>query len=701
MRNQECIAVFSGTSEGRQYSKELCEQEIRHYVCVATTYGRQVMEESPFAEIVVGRMDAEEMKHFFVERGITKVVDATHPYAVEVKRNIKTAITLAEKDGILYERIDRPLSDGMREGLEEAVFVPTMQAAAEFLKEETGNILLTTGSKAIEIFCLAGLKNRLYARILPSCESLQTCLDAGISGSHLIAMQGPFSVEMNLALLRRYDIKWLVTKDSGKVGGLYEKAEAARQNRAHMVVIEPPLANDRVEQAKNIGEYSEERKRPHFDFVLCGMGSGSGEKLTGEVKEALGRADFLFGSKRILGDYKGKLVTEPLFQPDSIISCLERYAFNGDRDSYCVVIAFSGDTGFFSGSQKVYRKLCERMDDHSFCGTIRILPGVSSVAMLAAQIGVSYEDARFCSIHGRSREDWESRLADACVSDCPLFLLLSDGRECAVAGRFLTDRSQGERLAYIGYDLGTEQEEIRKCQVSKLENEPQQKGACILCIMPLDVNKDRLGNRLLVPILVDSEFDRVSGIPMTKQEIRHIIFGKLSLGKDSVFFDIGSGTGSIAVTAAKAGVRTFAFESDPAACELIRKNAVQHHVVIRVIHGEASEQIRRRLWNDGDNGSEEYAWREYTEVKVTNAFIGGSNGKLRDIYRALMEQNPRVRIVLTAITVETLAECYRLREEYRIRSMEVIRILLSREKELGKYHRMSQKNEVYIISMGG
>ena len=314
--------------------------------------------------------------------------------------------------------------------------------------------------------------------------------------------------------------------------------------------------------------------------------------------------------------------------------------------------------------------------------------------MFSAAVGIPYEQAATLSMHGRKREDWEQPLLATCRRNQPVFLLLSGGQDYSVAGAFLTERGQGEKRALIGYDLGLKTEEIRRCLVKELVNEPFRQGMCMLCILPetggCAVPKERL---VPVPMLPDSAFERIKGIPMTKQEIRCLIFGRLSLREDSLFFDIGSGTGSIAVTAAKAGVKTVAFERNKAACRGIEENAKRHQVQVQVLCGEASQLLEEEL-SKGE--SEE---RSGVDRRVTDAFIGGSGGKLREIYRALIRSNPQVHIVVAAMTMETLLACYSLREEFAITSMEVIRVQVSCEEALGRYHRMMPKNETYIISL--
>ena len=169
-------------------------------------------------------------------QGYTLVIDATHPYAVEVTKNIRAA---AEKAGLPYLRLLRQ-SDG--EDL--CHKADTMKAAAEMLLELPGNVLLTTGSKELNYFALPGLRERCFPRVLPMMDSLERCLSLGFPPKNIICMQGPFTREMNMATLGQYHIKTLVTKNTGDYGGFREKADAAREAGCALLVVERPVQEE-------------------------------------------------------------------------------------------------------------------------------------------------------------------------------------------------------------------------------------------------------------------------------------------------------------------------------------------------------------------------------------------------------------------------------------------------------------------------
>ena len=158
-------------------------------------------------------------------------VDATHPYASHITDSVRIA---CEKAGVRYLRLQREASSA-----EQAISVKDAEAAVAYLKYTDGNILLTTGAKELPLFC--GLdRTRLFPRILPTAENLKLCEEWGIPRKNVIAMQGPFTREMNAATIRQYQISCLVSKDGGIPGGFPEKVEAVKETGIDMVVLQRP-----------------------------------------------------------------------------------------------------------------------------------------------------------------------------------------------------------------------------------------------------------------------------------------------------------------------------------------------------------------------------------------------------------------------------------------------------------------------------
>lgn len=251
------LVVFGGTTEGRLLARALEAEGIPALISVATEYGRELLEEdlaeSPPGsragdqgenppefpggiQILWGRLDADGIRQLLREQKTELVVDATHPYAREATAHIEAA---CRSLGI---RLIRCLREPGEAGTaDHIIFFDTVDQAAAWLDSREGNILVTTGAKELSAFSvIKEHRKRVYARVLPMEESIARCRRLGYEGRHIIALQGPFSVGMNQALLCEFDCRYLVTKDGGRAGGFLEKIEAARLTGAAAVVIRRP-----------------------------------------------------------------------------------------------------------------------------------------------------------------------------------------------------------------------------------------------------------------------------------------------------------------------------------------------------------------------------------------------------------------------------------------------------------------------------
>ena len=270
------ILIFAGTTEGRKLSECLAEDGIAHTLCVATEYGEIVLQEHPLVKVHCGRMNQEEIRAYIQQGGYAAIIDATHPYAQVITENIKAAINGFH---IPYFRLKRETDAESDYG--KIVYFESNEACAKALETIKGNILLTTGSKELAVYCASKeVKNRLYVRVLPGIESLMSCIEQGINGKQILALQGPFSEEMNEAILHQYQIKCLVTKKSGRTGGYQEKITAAENADIPVFVIGQPQTQEgysfleicyKLEQI--LGQKITLTKE--FKIILAGVGMGN------------------------------------------------------------------------------------------------------------------------------------------------------------------------------------------------------------------------------------------------------------------------------------------------------------------------------------------------------------------------------------------------------------------------------------------
>lgn len=666
------IIVFAGTTEGRQLSEWLCAGEVSHVLCVATEYGEQVLKEDPFARVHRGRLDCRQMEELMRQEKAETIVDATHPFAREVTENIQRA---AKAAGAAYLRLDRN-QDAAEEEKEEAQihYFEDTSRCEEALRDSEGRILLTTGSKELAAYCRdPELKERLVVRVLPGRESIAVCEELGIPGSRIIAMQGPFSAELNLALIRAYDIRILVSKASGQRGGFAQKAEAAAKAGIPVYVIGRPENASGMSFAEVCRALEAYRKRRKLRISLIGCGMGQRQDLTVRAEKALAKASLVFGAGRLLRECKVTQETQyPYYLAADILPVLK------EKQEDAAVL-FSGDSGFYSGAAKMYEALTKAVQQGELFADIEVYPGISSVSALSAAFGVSWEDAALFSTHGKGgAEVWGGKLLHLVRSRRKTFLLLSGVSDLRDIARLLMEHDLEHCRLLAGRHLSGENEALYSL-APKEAQQLDKEGLYSVFIL-----NDHPVSPPAVHGLPDAAFVR-GKVPMTKEEIREIVISKLRLRRNSIVYDIGSGTGSIAVEMARMSpeISVYALERNPEGISLIRKNAANHGLCnLTPIQTEAPEGLSELPAAD-------------------HAFIGGSGGHLMEIIQILLQKNPKMRIAATAVSLETLQELSQLRENPKIKNFELICVSAARAKERGAYHMLQGENPVWICSFGG
>ena len=251
----ENYLIFAGTTEGRELTQFLLnminEEHLQMHltVCIATDYGRLMLPEHKALTVLASRLNEQEMEKLMSKNAFDCILDATHPYAVLVSENIRNA---AAAENIPYIRIIRPDSPPIDADFN-IVFVHTMQEAVSYLAGTKGNILVTTGSKELPLLReLPGYEERVYARILPNPQMVSDSYEMGFKGQHLICMQGPFTEELNTALIHQFHISYVLTKNSGANGGFAEKIKSAEQTNTTLVVIGRPAEQTKGYLLENV-----------------------------------------------------------------------------------------------------------------------------------------------------------------------------------------------------------------------------------------------------------------------------------------------------------------------------------------------------------------------------------------------------------------------------------------------------------------
>ena len=828
------VFLFAGTIEGKELTERFCKSGLSVHVFTATEYGASLLPGSDQADgsdvrISNERLDEPQMVDLMQKESPRLIIDATHPYAVVVSENIRSA---AGRTGIKLIRLNRRESDigvvtdaatksaGGKVGenvnvvagdavVGNVIHVASVQEAVDFLRETRGAVLLTCGSKELAAFtAIPDYKERLYARVLSTEEVVRSCAALGFSGKHLIAMQGPFSLEMNQALIRHTGAEWLVTKESGVQGGFPEKAEAAAREGIGLVVIDRPAQVDMVsavgseaaDSPKSVGSSDVENNAAQNVYLVCdsvescwaetcqtfgiaskrkftllGIGPGSVGGLTIEGMQALQEADLVMGASRMLeileeADHAGLTQNErkPSHRKTTFATWkpaeMQQYVLENPQYQN-IVVALSGDTGFYSGAAK----LLELWKDEDVC----VLPGLSTLSVLCAKAKTDWQPVRCISRHGRT-----GNLLSALRTESQVFLLpgekLPELCEKLIAGGFCdVSLAVGSKLSYpdeqvfIGTPKELKEMSVQEPYAVLISNpaavqEPATPGipdGDFLRIMRSqadDSNHTVSGtaedtdarvsygtdavsreNGLSETNLTGKHDSKAAGkqsqkssekhsvrtVPMTKEEVRVVSLGKLRLTRSAVVYDIGAGTGSVSIEAARIACegRVYAIEQNPQAVGLLRENVAKFGLDnVDIIEGMAPEAFEGL-------------------PMPTHAFIGGSKGNLAAIVARLREMNPAVRIVINAVTVETADEARRIMQKMETAQettidadakqetaanadarhekaagarqehgrgggfcrCEAVTLQVTREHKVGRYHMLRAENPITIFAFGG
>ena len=703
------VFLFAGTTEGRRLARRLGAAGIKVTVSVATEYGVLVLEEAGMGDsvsVLHGRMNTGEMTEAIRKEAPRIVVDATHPYAVEASENIRMA---AKEAGVPYLRLKRKTKDSP----DRKVFrFSDVSEVITALQRTGGNILLTTGVNTLSQFANAeGLRERLFVRVLPGEESLAKCEEAGIRGRQIIAMQGPFSQEMNRATIHSYGIRHLVTKQSGKSGGFAEKVFAALETETAVYIVGAPEEEGLpyAEVLNRLGELLEVDLRDTVTITvsLVGVGPGHRDYMTEKAKRSIREADVLFGSQRLIEPYRTEKKTYPYYRGEDILPRLENLlqeARQGDPHVR-VAVLLSGDSGFYSGASGLlfyltnWRRRMLLSDSGKIEMKIHTVPGVSAVAFLASRLQDHWDNSYVASLHGGNEEIWKEVLSH--LSYEKRSFLLTSGREDVERLRSWIHGTEdpGKYSFYAGYQMSSTEEIIfaEEGEHPGIGTEDTKKvpfpdilpeGLYTVMIHndSPDVPPEKRERQALAGLPNDAYLQE-KGVPITKEEIRTIALGKLRIKEPAVIYDIGSGSGSFATELGRILVNSeiYAIEKEPQRADLIRRN-LRHLSAenVTVVEGEAPEAFRDL-------------------PAPTHVIIGGSDGNLFAILSELFRKSVHARVVIPAVTLETKTELTQLLNgtfttEYTIQDAEYVEVNISRNRKLGRYQSLAGENPVAILS---
>ena len=692
IHTMKTIAIFGGTSEGRLLAEALAgNSALQCHVYTATEHGASLFPRAGNVIAHSGRLDGYAMKAELAAIRPELVIDATHPYATAVAENLRRTSDSLRLTCIRIARQDT--SPENAPGDVDSVIVSTASEAAAFLNGKTGRILLTTGSRDLQVYtAMDSFRERVYARVLPKVEILEKCRLLDYDPGHIVAMQGPFSQGMNEQLIRDLDIRWLVTKEAGMAGGYPEKCEAALALGCGLVIIGRPrkyedavsldavirMLAEQGDSADSIREdpASEEepvlqvQKEPEDEApgtegesvpggetercaAIIGIGPGDVDELTVRAFSRLKEADLLVGSGTAVDKMLSAVRRDcPEANPDLFVSVRPGEAADYLRSHPAYLrpaVLFSGDIASCPDAGKLREALDRIMKTE-------IYSGISPEAWFVGHLGISWQDVTHVDLKGRN-------LDPVPVIRGGHFTLLTAFCESSLSElseRLVLYGLRDVRIT-VGSRLSSSDEAILTGTAESFIGRSCDAASLILIWNPHPV-RDHCGFGEDDELFVTS---RVTDRPvsMTKREIRSLALSMLRLGKSSVLYDIGAGNGSLAVEAARVLTEghVFAIDERTEAVELMRTNQIRWSASnMAIIEGHAPEAMSGL-------------------PAPSHAFIGGCPGLIAECVEDLRRRNEQVRIVIAGMTEEAVREIWEIRNklgndcEIRVTELQVIR----------------------------
>lgn len=395
-----------------------------------------------------------------------------------------------------------------------------------------------------------------------------------------------------------------------------------------------------------------------MNVTLIGMGSGQPENLTLQGLAALRQADLILGARRLLAVLPAGCTENraAAYRPDEVAELLQT---SGAENA---VLVYSGDTGFYSGASSMMEKL------EALGVRARVLPGLSSIQLLAAALGRPWQGWNLVSAHGRTCDP-----VAECMQGRPTFFLTGGSEDPATLCAQLAAEGFGDVQGVVGQCLGTPEEKLFRGSVKELAA-GRFNSLSVLLVEAVE------GLPRRAPGLPDEAFER-GDVPMTKQEVRAAVLAKLAVRPEDILWDVGAGTGSVSVELALAAPRgrVYAVECRPEGCALIKANREKFRTRnLVLVEGLAPAAL--------------------LDLPAPDAvFIGGSKGSLAAIVDAALDKNPDARICVSAIALESLSAAVAALTA-KGRTVQVSQIAVSRAKAVGGLHLMMAQNPIYLIT---
>ncbi len=399
-------------------------------------------------------------------------------------------------------------------------------------------------------------------------------------------------------------------------------------------------------------------------IFLVGIGMGEEKGFTVKAGEVIKHSDLLCGAARMVeaaGRLEGcdKKETFISYKAEEISDYLRAH-----REFVCPVVLLSGDVGFYSGASKLLSTL------GGF--DVELIPGISSLTYFCAKIKIPWDNISYVSCHGRS-----ANLIFRISHEQYTFALLSGEKDLYELADKLLYYGMEQVILHIGERLSYEKERIYHLKAAEVKKHSFDKLVVVVAENCSAVSQSYME-------ISDEEFIR-GEVPMTKCEVRTLSIAKLGLTKDCVVYDIGAGTGSVSVQMAMnvPDGKVYAIEKKEEALCLIEANKRKFAVDnLEIVKGTAPEVLCGL-------------------PRPTHAFIGGSSGNMKEILDGLFAVNPQIKIVINAISLETVSDVLAYCKDREELIQDILQISVSKTKNAGKHHLLMGQNPITIMVLAG
>lgn len=398
------------------------------------------------------------------------------------------------------------------------------------------------------------------------------------------------------------------------------------------------------------------------EIKIIGGGPGDEAYILPAARRSIEVCDKIAGDRRMLTSFGLDSCSEKVHVMDSMTETLEWMKAQGDESTVGLIV--SGDPLIYSMYNLVGR---------TFPGIpIEVIPGIGSIQLFAARLGEGMEDS--CILSGHGRQLTREKLLESVRKHTKVFVLCDKEHHPGwFAGQLMAEElpllemAAGSRLSYPDERIlrGTPEMLMR-------ESFP---GLSLVMIK-------RLGEPGGTGFLLRDEAFQRNGTPMTREEIRWIILGKLNLKPDAVLWDIGAGTGSVSMEAARylSAGKVIAIEKNPRALELLYKNRKGLRLTnVDIVEGRGAEKI---------HGLE----------PPTHIFIGGAGEELEELLSVISGFKPGIPVAIACVTLETLTSAYRLCGAMDgLKYPELVTIRIEHSRPVGSYHMMDGGRPVTLV----